>query len=201
MDYFGTAASKVNLFFVEEVPLGTAGSVKMLKNFWTIHYSNSGDALTDFDLSKAVDFHFDSESLATLVLTRVDAPLEYGVVITKSDGRIRRFLEKPGWGEVFSDQVNTGIYIMQPEVLQEIPSEGMYDFSKNLFPKLFEEQKPLYGCLAEGYWCDIGNIEQAGSYRYAVRKVNQEIAGNDCPRVWVGTDVFIDLTLKLLALQ
>jgi mannose-1-phosphate guanylyltransferase/phosphomannomutase len=203
-DYFGTGSQwGVNLhYFVEEVPLGTAGSVKNAEEFLDDTFIViSGDALTDFDLSKAVDFHFDSESLATLVLTRVDAPLEYGVVITKSDGRIRRFLEKPGWGEVFSDQVNTGIYIMQPEVLQEIPSEGMYDFSKNLFPKLFEEQKPLYGYLAEGYWCDIGNIEQ---YRQAhidmlSGKVNQEIPGNEiAPGVWVGTDVFIDPAAEIV---
>lgn len=166
-DYFGNGSAwGVELYyFVEESPLGTAGSVKNAEDFLDEPFIVvSGDALTDFDLSKAIDFHFRAASQATLVLTTVDAPLEYGVVVTHNDGRIRRFLEKPGWGEVFSDQVNTGIYILQPEVLGEIPSGGMYDFSKNLFPKLFEQQKPLFGYVASGYWCDIGNLEQ---YRHA----------------------------------
>lgn len=202
-DYFGDGSHwGVNLqYFVEEVPLGTAGSVKNAEKFLDETFIViSGDAITDFNLTQAIDFHFKSKSLATLVLTRVDAPLEYGVVVTRSDGRIRRFLEKPGWGEVFSDQVNTGIYILQPEVLEDIPSEGMYDFSKNLFPKLFEEQKPLYGYLAPGYWCDIGNIEQ---YRRAhidmlSGKINLQIKGAEIAQgVIVGTDVSIDPSAKI----
>lgn len=166
-DYFGNGNQwGVNLhYFIEEVPLGTAGSVKNAEEFLDEPFIVvSGDALTDFNLSEAVDFHAAVGSLATLVLTTVESPLEYGVVVTHKDGRIRRFLEKPGWGEVFSDQVNTGIYILEPEVLEEIPPCSMYDFSKNLFPKILEQEKPMFGYVAEGYWCDIGNIE---SYRRA----------------------------------
>jgi len=202
-DYFGNGSQwGVNLhYFVEEVPLGTAGSVKNAEGFLDDTFIViSGDALTDFNLSEAIDFHFASDSLATLVLTSVDAPLEYGVVVTRSDGRIRRFLEKPGWGEVFSDQVNTGIYILQPDVLQEIPPQGMYDFSKDLFPKLFEAQKPMYGYLAEGYWCDIGNIEH---YRRAHMdmlsgKAKVELSGNEiAPNIWAGANVVIDPSARI----
>ena len=93
---------------------------------------------------------------------------------------------------------------MEPEVLREIPSGQMYDFSKNLFPKLFEEGKPLYGYLAEGYWCDIGNIAQ---YRQAhidmlSGKVKQEIAGTEiAPEIYVGSNVSIDPSAKSMALQ
>ncbi len=98
---------------------GTAGSIKNSeeylkgKRFIII----SGDVLTDFDLSAAIRFHEERKAMATIVLTRVSNPLEYGVVITAADGKIERFLEKPSWGEVFSDTINTGIYILEPEIL------------------------------------------------------------------------------------
>lgn len=197
-DYFGNGSQwGVNLeYFVEEVPLGTAGSVKNAQEFLDDTFIViSGDALTDFNLTEAVDFHSASKALVTIVLTSVDAPLEYGVVVTRSDGKIRRFLEKPGWGEVFSDQVNTGIYILEPEVLEEIPPQGKYDFSKNLFPKLYEAEAPMYGYLAQGYWCDIGNIEQ---YRQAHTdmlsgKLHLQLPGNEIvPGVFAEPDVEID---------
>ncbi|NLW07487.1 MAG: NTP transferase domain-containing protein [Clostridia bacterium] len=152
-------------YYVEDKPLGTAGSVRnaaplLDETFIVI----SGDALTDFDLRPALQQHRESGALATLVLTTVDNPLEYGVVITNSDGSIRSFLEKPSWGEVFSDRVNTGIYILEPEILEQIPTGRSYDFSKDLFPKLLKAQKPLYGVTLDGYWCDIGNLSQ---YRQA----------------------------------
>jgi len=165
--YFGDgSAFGVKLsYFVEKTPLGTAGSVKNAEDFLDEPFVViSGDALTDFDLSKAVKFHFDNGAAATIVLTTVENPLEFGVVITDEKGRIVKFLEKPGWGEVFSDQVNTGIYVLEPEILKLIPPNTMFDFSKNLFPKLLELGKPLWGCVLEGYWCDVGNIQQ---YRQA----------------------------------
>lgn len=148
-------------YFVEEVPLGTAGSVKNAAEFLDDTFLViSGDALTDFDLSRAIEFHRRQGAMATLVLTLVDAPLEYGVVITGQDGRIQQFLEKPSWGEVFSDKVNTGVYVLEPEVLKYVPPAQAFDFSKNLFPLLLKEQQPLFGCVLEGYWCDIGTLQQ-----------------------------------------
>ncbi|MFZ5642125.1 MAG: sugar phosphate nucleotidyltransferase [Bacillota bacterium] len=162
-DFFGNGSDYgVSMrYFVEETPLGTAGSVKNASSFLDDTFVViSGDALTDFDLSRAIEFHRQRGSLATLVLTRVETPLEYGVVITDNSGAITQFLEKPSWGEVFSDTVNTGIYILEPEVLKYFKEGQVFDFSKDLFPLLLKDGKPLYGVVLEGYWCDIGNLQQ-----------------------------------------
>jgi mannose-1-phosphate guanylyltransferase/phosphomannomutase len=148
-------------YTVEETPAGTAGSIRLAKDmiddtFLVI----SGDALTDFDLTSVIDFHTQREAMITIALKSVENPLEFGVVIVDDEGRIQRFLEKPGWGQVFSDTVNTGIYVIEPEVLDHIPEGQPYDFSHNLFPKLFEMHKPLYGMVCDGYWQDIGSLEQ-----------------------------------------
>jgi len=148
-------------YSVEETPLGTAGSVKnaaelLDETFLVI----SGDALCDFDLDALVDAHRRHGAVATLALYSVENPLEFGVVITDSDGRVERFLEKPSWGQVFSDTINTGVYVLEPEVLAAVPEGTSYDFSKQLFPDLLRRGKPVYGHLVEGYWQDIGNLDQ-----------------------------------------
>src|SRR6202046_1147724 len=125
-------------YATEEEPLGTAGSVKNAQDalrdepFLVI----SGDALTDIDLSELVKFHVQNGALVTVALSRVPNPLEFGIVITGEDGRIQRFLEKPTWGQVFSDTVNTGIYVMEPEVLAEVPAGEPVDWSADVFPRL-----------------------------------------------------------------
>ena len=96
----------------------------------------------------------------TIGLKSVDNPLEFGIVVTDDDGRIERFLEKPSWGQVFSDTINTGIYVLEPEVLRHIPTDRPYDFSKELFPLLLEMGRPMYGYVMDGYWQDIGNLDQ-----------------------------------------
>jgi mannose-1-phosphate guanylyltransferase/phosphomannomutase len=149
-------------YSVEDAPAGTAGSVKLAEEYLKGEriLVISGDALTDADLSRVVEFHQETGAEATMVLKSVENPLDFGIVIAEEDGRISRFLEKPAWGQVFSDTVNTGIYVLEPSVLREIPSEGEYDFAKELFPKLLEAERPLYGYVAEGYWEDIGTLEQ-----------------------------------------
>ena len=145
-------------YYIEETPLGTAGSVKNTGDFLDQPFVViSGDALTDINLEKAVIFHKKKGSAATLVLKRVDIPLEYGVVVTDELGAIVRFLEKPSWGEVFSDTVNTGIYILEPEVLDYFEAGRKFDFSQDLFPLLLKDGQPMYGYISDGYWCDIGN--------------------------------------------
>ena len=140
---------------------GTAGSVRnATKGLAERILIISGDVLTDFDLSAALRFHEEKKAKATIVLTRVSNPLQYGVVITGKDGKITRFLEKPSWGEVFSDTINTGIYILEPEVLELVPYREDYDFSKDLFPVLLRQDLGLYGYVAKGYWRDIGNLNE-----------------------------------------
>ncbi len=165
--YFGTGETlglKIE-YSVEELPLGTAGSVGLARNalddtFLVI----SGDALCDIDLGALVAFHREKGAAATIGLKSVDNPLEFGIVVTDEEGRIERFLEKPSWGQVFSDTINTGIYVLEPEVLKHVPADGAYDFSKELFPLLLEMGRPLYGYVMEGYWQDIGDLDQ---YRQA----------------------------------
>jgi mannose-1-phosphate guanylyltransferase/phosphomannomutase len=163
-DYFGDGSEwGVHVHYsIEDTPAGTAGSVKLAEE----HLKDervlviSGDALTDVDLTGVLAFHEEHGAEATMVLKSVENPLDFGIVITEEDGRISRFLEKPAWGQVFSDTVNTGIYVLEPSVFEEIPSEGEYDFSKDLFPTLLEAERPLYGYVTEGYWEDIGTLEQ-----------------------------------------
>ncbi|MCL2810433.1 MAG: sugar phosphate nucleotidyltransferase [Clostridia bacterium] len=147
-------------YWEEERPVGTAGSVRLAMDALDdAFFVLSGDGLTDCDLTAAMDFHRRSGALVTLVMKRVPVPLEYGVVITQRDGRIQRFVEKPGWGEVFSDTVNTGIYILQKEVLERIPADTPFDFGRDLFPLLVREKQAVYGWVMDGYWCDIGGQE------------------------------------------
>ena len=140
---------------------GTAGSVRnATKGLNERVLIISGDVLTDFDLTAAMRYHEEKKAQATIVLTHATNPLAFGVVITSAEGKITRFLEKPSWGEVFSDTINTGIYILEPEVLELIPYREEFDFSKNLFPYLLRNDLGLYGYIADGYWRDIGNLNE-----------------------------------------
>jgi mannose-1-phosphate guanylyltransferase / phosphomannomutase len=148
------------VYATEETPLGTAGSVRnamdeLDERFLVI----SGDVLTDIDLSSIVAFHEERKALATIGLIPVENPLEFGIVITREDGSIERFLEKPTWGQVFSDTINTGIFVLEPEIFDFIPDGRSVDFSGEVFPAVLEAGRPLYGAVAEGYWEDVGTLD------------------------------------------
>ena len=183
-------------YATEFVPLGTAGSVKnsslLLDDTFLVI---SGDALTDIDLNKVVAFHRRNQAMATLTLIRVENPLEFGIVVTDAAGHIERFLEKPNWGQVFSDTINTGIYVLEPAVLDFIPPGQSFDFSKDLFPLLLEKGYPLYGYIAEGYWCDIGNFEQYMAAHKDILDGKVQISPPGfrmTENVWVGEGVDIE---------
>ena len=163
MDHFGDGSDYgVRLTHqIEEEPLGTAGGVAACREFIgdAPVLVLSGDAVCDFDLSACIAFHHARQADATIVLYAHPEPLEYGLVMTDEDGRIQRFMEKPPWNQVFTNRINTGIYILSPQVLAEIPTEGRYDFGQDLFPKLLTQGAKLYGVEAPGYWCDIGSPE------------------------------------------
>jgi len=183
-DYFGDG-SQFGMHITysrEEVPLGTAGSVKNAEEFLDEPFLViSGDALTDFNLSEIIKFHRDHKSLATLTLAHVSNPLEYGVIITDDTGHIRQFLEKPSWGEVFSDTINTGIYVLDPVIFTYFEKNKPYDFSQELFPFMLEKGDPIYGHVAEGYWCDVGNLAEymKASADVLQGRVNVPISGTD----------------------
>ena len=155
----GSALGLDITYVVEEMPLGTAGGVKnaaahLNDTFLVI----SGDALTDFNLQAAVQHHITAGALATLAVYSVPNPLEYGAVVSDEKGNITQFLEKPDWSTVRSDRVNTGIYVLEPAVLDYIPDDIAYDFSTELFPDLLQRGERLQAYVAEGYWCDVGTI-------------------------------------------
>ena len=184
-------------YATEETPLGTAGSVKNAEDelkddgFLVI----SGDALTDMDLTEMVRFHKENGALVTVGLTRVPDPLEFGIVIADEDGRIQRFLEKPTWGQVFSDTVNTGVYIMEPEVLAEVSAKESVDWSHDVFPKLLQRGAPIYGYVSDRYWEDVGTLESYLKAQADVLngKVEVDIAGFELsPGVWVAEGAELD---------
>lgn len=204
-DYFGDGKSLgVNLhYYTEDSPLGTAGSVKNAEAFLDETFLViSGDALTDIDLEKALDFHKRNGGFATLVLTRQETPLEYGVVITDEKSRITRFLEKPAWSEVFSDTVNTGIYVLEPAVFRYIEASTKFDFSKDLFPLLMEKGHDLFGFISPGYWCDIGNLEQyqQAHIDFLSGKVNLRLSEKEFePGIWLGEGAEIEKGARIEA--
>jgi mannose-1-phosphate guanylyltransferase/phosphomannomutase len=189
-------------YSIEEIPLGTAGGVKLaLKDYEETFIVLSGDGIYDFNLHDIINFHKKNNSLVTIALTHVPDPIEYGVVITRDDGTIERFLEKPSWGEVFSDTVNTGLYIIEPEIMERfVPKNEKFDFSYDLFPLLQKNNIPIYGYIADSYWCDIGNLD-------AYRKVHQDILSGivkiNFPgkkigeNIWAGNDVEIHPDAKI----
>ena len=196
-NYFGDGSDMgVDLTYATETtPLGTAGSVKnaaeqLDETFLVL----SGDALTDVNLEEVVSFHRHSGAMVTVALKRMDNPLEFGIVITREDGRIERFLEKPHWGQVFSDTINTGIYVIEPEVFDHIP-DGPSDFAGDIFPRLLARGAPLYGFVVDGYWEDVGNLE---AYQQAHQdlldgRVKVGIPGFEVrPGLWLGEGAEVD---------
>jgi mannose-1-phosphate guanylyltransferase/phosphomannomutase len=191
----GSAFGVSMRYVTADADYGTAGAVRnagdLLLDDRTIVIS--GDVLTDFDLSAAIRSHEEREAEATIALTSVENPLAFGIVIADEEtGRIERFLEKPTWGEVFSDTINTGIYILEPEALARVAVRTNVDFSKDLFPQMLREDAGLFGYVAAGYWRDIGNIDE---YRVAHRdalagRVSLDFAGTH--HEMAGASVWLD---------
>lgn len=198
-DYFqdGTDFGVQMTYAVEEdQPLGTAGCVKNVAELLDDTFLViSGDCITDFDLSAAIRFHKERQAKATIILASVPNPIEFGVVITDEHQRIKRFLEKPSSSEIFSDTVNTGTYILEPEVLNYLPADQEADFSKDLFPLLLEKGEPMYGYVAQGYWCDVGHLDAYREAQYAAlyQRVKLEFDYLErSPGLWVGQNTHID---------
>jgi mannose-1-phosphate guanylyltransferase/phosphomannomutase len=189
------------VYATEETPLGTAGSVRNARDELTERFLViSGDVLTDINLTSLIEFHEKNNALATLALCAVENPLEFGIVITREDGSIERFLEKPGWGQVFSDTINTGIYVLEPEIFDVIPEGRAVDFSSEVFPTVLEAGAPLFGYVADGYWEDVGTT---AAYLKAHEdildgKVEVDISGFElAPGVFLGKGSSVDPSARL----
>jgi mannose-1-phosphate guanylyltransferase/phosphomannomutase len=190
-------------YVVEDTPLGTAGAVKMAQDqlrdgtFVII----SGDAMTDVDLTALIAAHREAKNDATIALWRVNNPLEFGVVITDERGQITRFMEKPSWGEVFSDTINTGIYVLEPEILDYMEYGKNYDFSKDLFPRMLREGKRLGGHVISDYWADVGNLQQYQQANYdalsgAVRTERPQLLLGE--NIWAGEECDIHPSARIV---
>lgn len=204
-DYFGDGSRwGVNLYyFFEEEPLGTAGSVRNAAEFLDESFVVvSGDALTDTNLTEVIDFHRQKDGLVTLVLSRQEIPLEYGVVMVDENNQVTRFLEKPSWGEVFSDLANTGIYILEPQVFDYFDRGVKFDFSKDLFPLIMQNDQPIYGFPTSAYWSDIGDVEQYMQTQFDILngKADVYVRGNEIDQgIWVGEGIEIPADVQLVA--
>ena len=143
----------------EEEPMGTGGAIKNVEshlNPGETFLVFNGDILTDLDLTDMLKMHKDNGSVCSISLTPVDDPSSYGVVDLDDNGRIQRFTEKPKREEATSNWINAGTYILEPEVLEYIPSGQHYMVERGLFPTLLSEGTPLYGYRTGAYWMDIG---------------------------------------------
>jgi len=198
-NYFGDGSElgvKIS-YAVEEKPLGTAGGVKkaLAKTSGTAIIL-SGDVIMDFNITEILSYHREKNSALTIVLNRAKKPTDYGIVITSPDGRIERFREKPSWSEVYTDTVNTGVYVIEPgQITPHIPEDEKFDFSLDLFPRLKKIGLPMYGFISDGYWCDTGSLTMYSNVHKDILdgKVRIEIPGKKIAHnIWVGRDVEID---------
>jgi mannose-1-phosphate guanylyltransferase / phosphomannomutase len=191
-DYFGNGSQfgmRIT-YSREDVPLGTAGSVKNAEDQLTEPFLViSGDALTDYNLTDIIRYHEEKKALATLTLAHVPNPLEYGVIITNEEGHITQFLEKPSWGEVFSDTINTGIYVLDPQIFSYFEKNVQYDFSQELFPSMLKKGDPIYGYIANGYWCDVGSLSE---YMRANAEALESIVELEIPAKNIGGNIWCE---------
>ena len=145
------------LYSFEGTPAGTAGAVRRVANFIGETFVVAmGDVLADVDFRVLYEFHRDRGGVATIALTRVEDPTQYGIAAIDGRGRIVKFREKPKKEEAFSDLANAGIYVLEPKVLEFIPPDQPFDFAKDVFPKLLAKGLPVYGKELDGVWMDIG---------------------------------------------
>ncbi len=143
----------------EAIKLGTAGSVKNAQRFLDGQefLVVGGDHVTDVNLQEFAREHKRGGAITSIGLISIEEPQEYGIAEIDADFVIKRFKEKPGPGEIFSNLASTGMYVCNPEVFDYIPPQTRFDFARDLFPLLMDEKKTLRGWLARGNWTDVGS--------------------------------------------
>jgi NDP-sugar pyrophosphorylase family protein len=148
-------------YVVEPAPLGTAGAIKYAgDNLTESVVVFNGDVLTQIDLAAVIRLHRERQARATIVLTPVDNPTAYGLVETDPDGNILRFLEKPKPEEITTNNINAGIYVLEPDTFDRIPSEVSWSIERSYFPSLVERHETFVAYIYNGYWIDIGTPEK-----------------------------------------
>lgn len=196
-------------YSVEKTPLGTAGGIKKASKYLDDTFLVlSGDVLSDVDLKEVYSFHKTNKALATLVLTPVNNPSQYGIAVLDEENQIIKFLEKPAAHEVFSKIANTGTYILEPEILDLIDTKkGEVDFSHDIFPQLIQEKAGIYGYVHDGYWNDVGRPKTYLQANYDVlnEMIRPEPHGEKLDervgrlgKMWVGKDVQIHPKARII---
>ncbi len=203
VDYFGDGSAwGVNIrYSIEEQPLGTAGALKLVQDqvkdtFLVV----SGDTVTDADLTAAIEWHKSASAIATLLLYKADDPSQFGMVEHDASGKITRFIEKPGLAETTTNTINTGIYILEPEVLSCIPYYRTYDLCSHLIPAMLNNREPVYGMPLPGYWCDVGDMMQyrACHFDALTGKIKLDLpAVHVGDGVWLGQDADVHSSVQL----
>jgi len=172
MEYFGDGSEwgvKIHYSNKDNIKLGTAGATKKVVKYMDDTFLVvSSDVLTNLDLRALYEYHKRKKALATIALSEVEDPTQYGIAVIDDDGRIRQFKEKPRPEEVFSNLVNAGIYVFEPEAFDHVPKNKNFDFSRDLFPRMLENDLPLYGFPFKEYWNDVG---RPSSYLQATEDV------------------------------
>jgi mannose-1-phosphate guanylyltransferase/phosphomannomutase len=197
MDYFEDG-SKLGLnlsYFIEDNPLGTAGSIRATGSFLDDTFVViSGDCITNVNLKEAITLHKSRNAAVTMILKKVDYPLDYGIAITNPEGYITEFVEKPSWGEVFSDTANTGIYIMEPRVLDLVGDGAPCDFSRDVFPTLLKKGHRIAAYVTNDYWNDIGGLDSyiRTHHDFFDRQIDLSLLERDLSKVTVGRNTTIE---------
>lgn len=205
INYFGDGSRfGVKLFYFEDkTPLGTAGAVKNVTSFLDETFIvMSADAFTDADITEALKFHKTQNSSITILTKEVENPSEFGIVLTNNLGKVIDFVEKPAEHEIFSHCVNTGIYIVEPDLVNEIPPIIPFDFSQDLFPIMIEKNAELYAHTLNGYWRDIGKVDQyfQAHIDFLDHKVNVDVnAFEQSTSIWMGDQTSIHPSVQIEA--
>lgn len=181
--------------------IGSAGGLRRIQDFNPFFDDTfvvlCGDALIDLDLTAAVKMHREKGAIATIVTKSVDKELvsSYGVVVTDEDGRIKAFQEKPSIEEALSTQINTGIYIFEPEIIDYIPPDQEYDLGSDLFPQLVAKNAPFYAVNMDFEWVDIGKVPD---YWEAIRGVlSREIKNVSIPGIEVKSGIYTGINVAV----
>lgn len=206
-EYFGDGSDfNVKIIYSrEEIPLGTAGGVRKARKYLDETFAViQGDNITSIKFGNLMKYHRTKRAMVTIALKRVSKPWLFGIAELSPDGRVRRFVEKPKPDECFTNLVSTGLYVLEPSVLDYIPPQTSYDFAKDLFPKLLSGDEPLYGYETKAFWVDVGNIEgYMEASRWILSKISRkisdtaEVKGVVRGNVWVGDDVVIESNARI----
>ena len=177
-------------YSLEEKPLGTAGAVKnagghVQDTFFVLN----GDTFSDIDYTEMLALHRHNKAKATIALSHVDDPTRFGVIETDGEGRVKAFIEKPGWDRVTSHWINAGVYILEPSVLDCIPSGEFFMFEKGVFPPMLEKGETVFAYASKAYWIDMGRPSQyhqlnrdilEGRCSSPLHRVEDISVGRDC---------------------